>query len=137
MRNALLGATFAAMAMGCWTKTESIRFPVTEPDGKVVEVRKYWGFTVANDRARDEAFTLMQHGKIDEARDVLKASVAKDPKKPYNHYDLAIVYEVKGEWALALESINAALGASTTSASNDTFTEEKKFIERHLPAPAK
>ena len=85
----------------------------------------------ANDPAVEKAFKLLQANKVEEARDTLKDHIAAFPQQPYPHYDLAIVYEVKGDWKSAHDSIQEALKLAPD---NRTFKEENAFIERHLAA---
>lgn len=132
MRNSLFSLVFVLLA-GCGhAKSESIKFPVTEPDGRVVEVSKWWGFSLANDPSSEKAFKLLQANKVEEARDTLKDHISAFPNEPYPHYDLALCFEVKADWKSAHDEVQEALKLAPD---NRTFKEENAFIERHLAVP--
>ena len=131
MRHLPLVFAVAVAAVACHPRHETVKFPVTEPDGRVVEVDKWWGFSPVNDPKVEKAFKLLQANKVEEARDILEDHVAADPKDAFAHYDLAVCYEVRADWKKAHEQIQKALELIPNQR---TFEEENAFIERHLSA---
>jgi tetratricopeptide (TPR) repeat protein len=126
MATCILG--LALIAMGCGTRIQEVNFPVHEPDGSTHEVRKFWGYSAANDSAQNKAFALVQKGQIEDAFALMTEATAREPKAAYNHYDLAILYEIKADWKNALVEIDEALKLEP---SNSTFKDERPSIERH------
>ena len=69
---------------------------------------------------------------IDEAIATIRAAAAASPGDASFHYDLAILHEIKGDWAAALTEIRECRRLRPR---DSMYGDEETFIARHAPAP--
>ena len=119
---ALLATTLAACS-----PIQTVSFPVREPDGRTTNVDKYFSSLVTDDPG-DKAFKQIQAGRTDDAMATMKDAIAATPTDASYHYDLAIVFEIKGDWPSALGEVRAARKLAPT---NRMYGDEETFIAQH------
>lgn len=123
-----VGALIFAVAVACcgWS-FKSIVFDVQE-NGKKVSVEKPFGGV--DPSAADPAFEAVQRGDFDGAIRIMQKATRRYPRSGWHHYNLAILYEVKGDWTAAHESIDKA---HKIEPGVQRFKDELAFVERHMP----
>jgi hypothetical protein len=123
-----LSVTAAILSVAC-SPIQDVHFPVREPDGRAIEVDKYYS-SVTNDDPGDRSFKQIQAGHVDDALATMKAQEAASPTDTGARYDLAIIYEMKGDFLNAYAEIKEA---NRLAPKTQMYIDEEKFIERHLP----
>jgi hypothetical protein len=117
----------AAALASCGWSFKSIVFDVHE-NGKTVTVEKPFGSV--DPSAADAAFEAVQRKDVDGAIRIMQAAAQKHPQSGWHRYNLAILYEVKGDWTAAHEAIEKACEIEPTV---QRFKDELAFVERHMP----
>ncbi len=127
-RHVLPACVAFVLATAC-SDIQSVKYPIRERDGSVVKVTKPYQSAFSGDPG-DRSFKLIQEGKIDQALSVIRSASESAPSNAGWHYDTAIIFEIQGRWADALEEIKFALRIFP----NDSrYREEQAFIVRHMP----
>jgi hypothetical protein len=129
MKRTLSRASLVSV-VGVWaacSPIQTVSYPVREPDGRTVNVDKYFS-SLSTDDPGDRSFKQIQAGRIDEALATMKAAEASSPTDASFHYDLAIIYEIKADWPSALSEIRDAKRLSPT---DKMYSDEEAFIARH------
>ncbi len=124
MKTALLLAAFLVAAC---SPIQTVSYAVHEPDGRTTQVDKYFASLVTDDPG-DKAFKQIQAGRVDEALTTIQEAIKITPTDASYRYDLAILWEIKGDWSAALAAIREA---RRLAASNASYGEEEAFIVQH------
>lgn len=129
MKRTLARASFVAAVgvVAACSPIQTVSYPVREPDGRTVNVDKYFS-SLTTDDPGDRSFRQIQAGRIDEALATMKAAEASSPTDASFHYDLAIIYEIKADWPNSLNEIREAKRLAPT---DKMYGDEETFIARH------
>ena len=125
-RTLLLG--WAGAWLAC-SPIQTINYPVRELDGRTVNVEKYYS-SVFDDDPGDRSFKQLKAGHVEEALATMKAQSAAHPTDSGARYDLAIIYEIKGDWVTAAAEIKEAVRINPKT---KMYTDEERYIETHVP----
>jgi hypothetical protein len=127
MRVLSLGAVIGAVAIGggCGS-TKYLVFDVYEAPGQNSQARKFFNLGFGMGSYFEAVWAALEKNDVDGA---IKLIEAEQPKSEFDYYNLAILHEVKHDWAKAEENIQLAL--KECKGSCDRYTEELAFIQEH------
>ncbi len=131
-----MGALFGALAFaaGCGTH-KYLNFQVWEGPGQTSEAHKSFDADLALGGYHDQVWDLLGKNDVDGA---IKLIEAEQQKNQFDYYNLAILYEVKHDWAKAEENMKAAIAAD--KGMNPSYQNELAYIQdhkaRYVGAPA-
>ncbi len=122
-----MGALFGAIAFatGCGTH-KYLNFQVWEGPGQVSEAHKPFDADIAVGGYHDQVWELLGKNDVDGA---IKLIEAEQQKSHFDYYNLAILYEVKHDWAKAEENINLAI--KDAKGMDDQYKAELAYIQDH------
>lgn len=123
-----MGALFGALAFatGCGTH-KYLMFEVWEGPGQTSEARKSFDADIALGSYHDQVWELLGKNDVDGA---IKLIEDEKQKSHFDYYNLAILYEVKHNWAKAEENINAAI-ADAKGMGDEQYKTELAYIQEH------
>jgi hypothetical protein len=141
LRCAALVAAIVLAAGGCDFTMKYVRFPVQEGNTKVY-YEKLFDDLLGADNDQAIAYGAIEHHDITTALFYCQRGVRAHPGEAYPQYDLAIIYEIKGDWEAARVAIQEAIrldqaaraGAKGQQKQVDAdLVSELRFIENHTP----
>jgi tetratricopeptide (TPR) repeat protein len=139
---AALVAAIVLAAGGCDATLKHVRFPVQEGNSKVY-YEKFFNDGFGLDLDEAAAYQAIERNDVDTAVRYCESAVRAHPNDEYAQYDLAIVYEIKGNWdgaetaireAIRIDTAQRATAKGQSKRADADYVAELAFIQRHKPA---
>ncbi|MBI4952538.1 MAG: tetratricopeptide repeat protein [Myxococcales bacterium] len=122
---------------GCDGTLKYVRFPVQEGNSRIY-YEKFFNDGMGIDADQAAAYNAIERGQNDVAVQICEGAVGSHPNDVWAHYNLAILYEMKGNWDGAERHINEAIRLQQLPNSkgqkgdvNTDFYAELGFIKSH------
>jgi len=141
----LSGAALAVAVVlgtgGCDPTLKYVRFPVHEGNAKVY-YEKFFNDGFGLDLDAAAAYEAIERHDVDTAVRYCENAARKSPNDDWPQYNLAIVYEVKGNWdaaetaireAIRIDQAQRAANKNLSKRTDANYVAELEFILRHKP----
>ncbi len=117
------------------TSVKRIRFTATYPDGSVQQVERFFNTGLSASGPASQAYDAVQMGQGARALQIMEAEIRQSPHRPWNHYNLGILYELAGRWADAHREVQEACHVDRPRGGvcNGRFRKEIEFTRGFLP----
>jgi Tfp pilus assembly protein PilF len=138
---AALIAVLALAAGGCDFTSKYVRFPVQEGSARVYYEKPFYD-AFGIDVNTGLAYDAIERNDVDTALRYCEKAVRDDPNDQWAQWDLAIIYEIKGNWdgaevamkeAIRLDLARKAASKDLKKEVDGSYAAELEFIRRHKP----